>query len=93
MALPDSPQGKLKIHGQELAWVSRGYARLAETLQRNRHDVRIEVEEGQQPGVHGGVDVYVRENGEWECLGKLLSPYGIAEVLAIMRQAEEQIGS
>ena len=89
MSLGLTPEETIRIHTGELNWVARGYARLAEALQRDYHDVRIDNTDG-TAGSHGGIEVYVREIGEWHHLGKLLSPYGIAEVLDILRNAEEQ---
>ena len=84
-----TPKETIRIHRGELDWVARGYARLAEALRRDYNDVRIDDPDG-TTGLHGGMSVHVSENGEWQHLGKLLSPYGIAEILEILRKAEEQ---
>ena len=79
-------QDFIRAHRGEIEWLVRGYRRLADALERDINDVRID-EDGQFPSAE------VKENGGWVTLGMLLDLARLNETLAILRHLESDDGT
>ena len=71
----------IEAHRSEISWMIEGYRRMADALERDINDIRINYDD-QFPSAE------VKENGKWETVGKLLDLRRLDETLGILRRLE-----